>query len=156
MLTVPWHLIPPLVFRGQCEPYCLLWIITLSELGTDFDCKFSRLPDLCVLILTADCSLYLGIHHLSSKMRTIFPSVFKKTQLINELRRLYDNFLVVPADKANKYCKICLLNELGFTSTVGNPTYTRTNFTKDEILQNHLFVLNIFYILKNQDQFKLH
>ena len=49
----------------------------------------------------------------------------------------------------------CLLNELGFTSTSGNPTYTPSNLTKDEILQNHLSVLNTFNIPKNQDQFEL-
>ena len=48
-----------------------------------------------------------------------------------------------------------LLNELGFTSTSGNPTYALSNFTKDEILQNHLSVLNTFNIPKNQDQFEL-
>jgi hypothetical protein len=49
----------------------------------------------------------------------------------------------------------CLLNKLGFTSTSGNPTYTRTNFTKDEILQKHLSVLITFDIPKNQDHFEL-
>jgi hypothetical protein len=44
---------------------------------------------------------------------------------------------------------------LGFTSTSGNPTYTRTNLTNDEILQNHLSVLNTFDIHKTQDQFDL-
>jgi hypothetical protein len=46
-------------------------------------------------------------------------------------------------------------NELGFTFTSGNPTYTRTNLTKDEILQNHLSALNTFDIPKTQDQFDL-
>jgi hypothetical protein len=71
--------------------------------------------------------------------------------------------VLVPADKANNnivfvcknYYYECLLNELGFTSTSGNTTYTRTNLTKDEILQNNLSVLNIFNIPKNQDQFDL-
>ena len=54
-----------------------------------------------------------------------------------------------------RYCYNCLLNELGFTSTSGNPTYTPSNLTKDEILQNHLSVLNTFNIPKNQDQFEL-
>jgi hypothetical protein len=49
----------------------------------------------------------------------------------------------------------CLLNELGFTSNSGNPTYTRTNLTRDEILQNNLSVLNTFNIPKNQDHFEL-
>jgi hypothetical protein len=61
-------------------------------------------------------------------------------------------FVLVPADKASnnivfvckKYSYECLLNELGFTSTSENPTYTRANLTKDEILQNHLSVLKRF------------
>ena len=103
------------------------------------------------------------IHHLTGKMRTIYPSVFKKPEVVNELHRLHENFVLVPADKASNnivfVCKSyyyhCLLNELGFTSTSGNPTYTLSNFTKDEILRNHLSVLNTFNIPKNQDQFEL-
>jgi hypothetical protein len=86
-------------------------------------------------------------------MRTIYPSVFEKPEVVNELRRLHDNFVLVPADKASnsivfvfKNYYQCLLNELGFTSTSGNTTYTRTNLTKDEILQNHFSVLNTFNI----------
>jgi hypothetical protein len=89
-------------------------------------------------------------------MRTIYPSVFKNTEVVNELRRLHENFVLVPADKASNnivfvcknYYYECLLNELGITSTSGNPTYTRTNLTKDEILQNHLSVLHTFDIPK--------
>jgi hypothetical protein len=103
------------------------------------------------------------IHHLSGKMCSIYPSVFKKPEVVNELRRLHDNFVLVPADKASNnivfvcknYYYECLLNELGFTTTSGNTTYTRTNLTRDEILQNHLSVLNTFNIPKNQDQFDL-
>jgi hypothetical protein len=84
--------------------------------------------------------------------------------VVNELRRLHDNFVLVPADKASnnivfvckKYYYECLLNELGFTSTSGNLTYSQTNLTNDEILQNHFSVLNTFDIPKNQDQFELH
>ena len=73
-------------------------------------------------------------------------------------RILMENSLS-PADKAsnnivfvcNNYYYECLLNELGFTST----SYTRTNLTRDEILQNHISVLNTFDIPKNQDQFDL-
>jgi hypothetical protein len=85
---------------------------------------------------------------LSGQIRTIYPSVFKKPEGVNKLRRLHDNFVLVPADKASnnivlvckKYYYECLLNELGITSTSGNPTYTPTNLTKDEVLQNHLSV----------------
>jgi hypothetical protein len=41
------------------------------------------------------------IHHLSGKMRTIYPSVLKKPEVVNKLRRLHDNFVLVPADKAS-------------------------------------------------------
>jgi elongation factor P hydroxylase len=84
-----------------------------------------------------------SIHHLSGKMITIYPSVFKKPEMVNELRRLHDNFVLVSADKASnnivlvckKYYYECLLNELEFTSISGNPTYTQTDLTKYEILQ---------------------
>jgi hypothetical protein len=41
-------------------------------------------------------------------MHTIYPSVFKKPELVNELRRLHANFVLVPADKAsNNIVFIC-------------------------------------------------
>jgi hypothetical protein len=96
-------------------------------------------------------------------MRTIYPSVFTKPELVNELRRLHDNVVLVSADKASNnivfvcknYYYECLLNERGFTSTSGNPTYTRTTLTGDEILQNRLSVFNTFNVPKNQDPFAL-
>jgi hypothetical protein len=59
----------------------------------------------------------------------------KKPEVINQMRRLHDNFVLVPADKASNnivfvcknYYYECLLHELGLTSTSGNPSYTRTN-----------------------------
>jgi hypothetical protein len=70
--------------------------------------------------------------------------------------------VLVPADKPTtnivfmcNYYYICLLNELGFTSTCGNSTYTRTNLKNDEILQTHLSALNTFNIPKILDQFEL-
>jgi hypothetical protein len=91
-------------------------------------------------------------------MRTIYPSVSKKPEVVNELHRLHDN-CTFSSNNIVFVCKNhyyeCLLNELGFTSTFGNSTYTRSNLTKDEILQNHLSVLNTFSIPKNQDQFEI-
>jgi hypothetical protein len=34
-------------------------------------------------------------------MHTIYPFVFKKPEGVNELRRLHNNFVLVPADKAS-------------------------------------------------------
>ena len=96
-------------------------------------------------------------------MSTEKSFITSRPEVVNELHRLHENFVRVPADKASNnivfgcksYYHNCLLNELGFTSTSGNPTYTLSNFTKDEILQNHLSDLNTFNIRKNQDQFEL-
>ena len=61
---------------------------------------------------------------------------------------------MVPADKAfYNIAFVCkahyynyILNELGINSTLGNPTYTPTALSKDEILQNHRSVLDTFNI----------
>jgi hypothetical protein len=99
------------------------------------------------------------IHYLLGKMLSIYHSVLK-TEVVNELRRLHGIFVLAQADKASNniaiFCKMYyydfLLNNLRLTSTCGNATYTRTNLTKDEILQNHLPVLNTFNIRKSQDE----
>ena len=41
------------------------------------------------------------IHHLTGKMRTVYNSVFKKPEVVNELHRLHENFVRVPADNAS-------------------------------------------------------
>jgi hypothetical protein len=42
------------------------------------------------------------------KMRTIYPFVFKNTEVVNELRRLHNNFVLVPADEArNNIVFVC-------------------------------------------------
>ena len=40
----------------------------------------------------------------------------------------------------------CLIKELGIGNLLGNPTYTPTTLTKDEILDNHRSVLCSFEI----------
>jgi hypothetical protein len=39
------------------------------------------------------------IHHLSGKIHITYSSVFKKPEVVTELRRLHDNFVLVPVDK---------------------------------------------------------
>ena len=83
--------------------------------------------------------------------------MFRKPEVINELDRLHEEYVLVPADKACNnivfVCKAhyynCILNELGINSTFGNRTYTPTALSKDEILQNHASVLNTFDIPVN-------
>jgi hypothetical protein len=79
-------------------------------------------------------------------MRTTYPFVFHKPEVIKELNRLHEEYVLVPADKASNnivfVCKAhyyqCIIKELGINSTIGNRTYTPTAFSKDEILQNHI------------------
>jgi hypothetical protein len=40
------------------------------------------------------------IKHVRSKMRTIYPSAFHKPEVIKELNRLHEEYVLVPADKA--------------------------------------------------------
>jgi hypothetical protein len=57
------------------------------------------------------------------EIHKLYPSVFKKPEVVNELRRLHENFVLVPAGKASNnnvfvsktYYHNCLLNELGIT-----------------------------------------
>jgi hypothetical protein len=95
----------------------------------------------------------------------LITSVLKKPEVVNELRGLSKNFVLIPAKKARNniffvwkgYYYRRLLNELGFTCTSisGNPTYTRSSLTKNEIPQNPLSLLNNFNIPKNQGRYIL-
>ena len=49
----------------------------------------------------------------------------------------------------------CLIKELGINSATGNPTYTRTDLTKDEILSNHKGALQSFGIHLKNDELNL-
>ena len=104
------------------------------------------------------------IRFVKTKMRTSYPSVFSKPEVIRELDRLHEEYVLVPADKACNnivfVCKAhyynCIINELGINSTLGNPTYITTALSKEEILQNHKSVLNTFNIPMNQkDDYEL-
>ena len=68
--------------------------------------------------------------------------MFCKPEVINELDRLHQEYVLVPTDKAcnnivfvrKSHYYNCILNELGTDSTFGNLTFTPTAFSKDEIL----------------------
>ena len=67
------------------------------------------------------------------------------------------------ADKASNnivfVCKAhyinCIFKELGFDSTHGKPTYIQSSLSKQEILQNHKSVMDIFNIPNKQNEFDL-
>jgi hypothetical protein len=90
----------------------------------------------------------------ADKMCTNYPSVFNKAEVIRELNRLHEEYVLVLADKACNnivfVCKAhyyqCIINELGINSPNGNRTYTLSTFSKDKILQNHASVLNTLNI----------
>ena len=48
-----------------------------------------------------------------------------------------------------------MINELGIDNSLGNPTYTLTTLTKEEILDNHRSVLCSFGILTKDDELDL-
>ena len=79
------------------------------------------------------------------------------------MSHIHDKFVIVPADKAPNnivfVCKRhyidCLMNELGFNNTHGNPTYTPIIIPKEDILENHKSVLSSFGICVNDDNCEL-
>jgi hypothetical protein len=76
----------------------------------------------------------------------------------NELERLREEFVLVPADKACNYLILvsedhyynCILNENGINSTFANHTFAPTALLRDGILQNHRSVLDTFNIPVNR------
>jgi hypothetical protein len=92
------------------------------------------------------------VRNIKTKVRTIYPSVFSQPEVRNELERLHEEFVLVPADKACNnivfvrltITTVSFKNKLGLNSTFRNPTYTPTALSKDEILQNHMSILDTF------------
>jgi hypothetical protein len=85
-------------------------------------------------------------------MSTRSTSIFMDPNVAKHLSLLHDKYVIVPADKAPKdiVCVYkshyidCLIKELGIHNSLGNPTYTPTTLTKEEILDNHRSVLCSF------------
>jgi len=85
---------------------------------------------------------------MSSKVR----SIFNDKNVIDNLTDIHSKYVVVPANNASNnivfVCKTyyidCLVKELGINNNTGNPTYTPTSLSKDEILSNHTSVISSF------------
>ena len=86
------------------------------------------------------------IYVLSKSIDTKYKPVLKEPPVIECLKKLHDQFVVVPADKAPNniifVCKAyyieCLLKELNLSDNSStNNTYKRVSFSKDEIISNH-------------------
>ena len=85
------------------------------------------------------------IRRLKHSVNTRHESVFSDPDVVRELSRLHENFVIVPADKAsNNYTFVCkrhyvsiLSEELGLNSLPGTPTYNLTDLSASEVLDNH-------------------
>ena len=103
------------------------------------------------------------IRRLKHSVNTRFESIFRDPDVVRELSRLHENFVIVPADKAsNNYTFVCkrhyvdiLIEELGLHSLPGNPTYNLTDFSASEVLDNNKSVLTFFGIQSNSEELDL-
>ena len=96
--------------------------------------------------------IQIRINKLSRSISTKALSVFNNPDVAETLSKIHDKFVVVPADKApnniificKKHYIDCLMTELGIGGSRGNPTYTATTLSKEEIIDNHKSVLASF------------
>ena len=99
------------------------------------------------------------IWRLKHTVNTRHESIFSDPEVVRELSRLHENFVIVPADKAsNKYTFVCkrhyvsiLTEVLGLNSIPRNPTYNLTDFSAAGVLDNHKSVLTSFGIEASDD-----
>ena len=85
-------------------------------------------------------------------MSTRSTSIFKDPNVAKHLFFLHDKYVIVSADKAHNnivfVCKShyvdCLIIEIDIDNSLGNTTYAPTTLTKEEILDNHRYVLCSF------------
>lgn len=78
-------------------------------------------------------------------MSTRVSNPFFNTEVVDILSSFHDNYVIVPVDKASNtivficyhYLECFVTKELSINSTTGNPTYSLTLFTKEEILENY-------------------
>ena len=96
-------------------------------------------------------------------MSTRSTSIFKDPNVAQHLSLLHDRYVIVSADKApNNIVFVsksdyvdCLIKKLGIDNSLGNPTYTPTTLTKEEILDNHRSVLCSFGISIKDEELDL-
>ena len=96
-------------------------------------------------------------------MSTRSTPIFKDQYFSKHMSLLHDKHVIVSADKAPNdivfLCKPhyidCLIKELGIDNSPGNPTYTPTTLTKEEILDNHRSDLCTFAISTKDEELDL-
>ena len=103
------------------------------------------------------------IRRLKHSVNTRSESIFRDPDVVHELSRLHENFVIVLANKAsNNYTFVCkkhfvdiLIKKLGLHSLPGNPTCNLTDFSASEVLDNHKSVLTSFGIQANSEELDL-
>ena len=96
-------------------------------------------------------------------MSTHSTSIFKDPNVPKYLSLLHNKYVIVSADKVpNNIVFVCishyidcLIKELAIDNSLGNPIYTPTTLTKEEILDNHRSVLYSFGISTKDNEMDL-
>ena len=96
-------------------------------------------------------------------MSTRSTSIFKDPNVAKHLSLLHDKYVIVSADKApNNLVFVCrshyidfLIKELGIDNLLGQPTYSPTTLTKEDIMDNHRSVLCSFGISTKDEELDL-
>ena len=136
-----------------CEEYARRW-------AKKEDVEAHTLPEWIKSI--ADV-LKRRIRRLKHSINTRHESIFSDPDVVRELSRLHENFVIVPADKAsNNYTFVCkrhyvsiLTDELGLNSFLRSSTYNLTDLSASEVLDNEISVLTSFGIETSDDELDL-
>ena len=103
------------------------------------------------------------IRRLKHSVDTRHESIFSDPNVVTELSRLHENFIIVPADKASnnhtfvckRYYIVILIEEFGLHLLPGNPIYNLTDFLHQRFLDNHKSVLTTFGIQTADEELDL-
>ena len=96
-------------------------------------------------------------------MNTKATSVFKDPDVAETLFTIHDKHVVLPAYKypnniiliCKKHYIDCLKTELGLDSSQGDPTYTVTTLSKEEMIDNHMPILSSFGLSMKDEDYNL-
>ena len=106
-------------------------VSSMTSITTSGRSKDVELDTLSEWIKSIGDVLKRRIRRLKHSVNTRHESIFSDPDVVTELSRLHENFVIVPADKAsNNYTFVCkryyvdiLIEELGLHLLPGNPTY---------------------------------
>ena len=145
----------------------VLWVLVkVSRTQTHRAVQHFPILQIWDVLLTTDTKLSLECHAnctFSGSMSTRSTSICKDPNVVKHLSLLHDKYVIVSADKApNNIVFVCKshyiddqIKELGIDNLPGNPTYTPTTLTKEEILDNHRSVLCSFGISTKDEELDL-